>query len=259
MTRADASEQFLNQHTVLDPQDSFTFSCHPKVPCFNACCSDLDLVLTPLDVLRLRHHLAMPSKTFFDQFAQIVMAPDTGLPMLKLRMDTSPKHPCPFVSPKGCTVYPARPGACRIYPMGRASTMENGQVVERFFLIREPHCRGFEEQKTWTPTAWMADQAVAEDSRFNDLFMELFAVQRQTGRRLPQQKAHLVLLALYALDDFKPFLVRMGLPDKFGLTEEARQALLDNEKDRLLFALNWLKLILTNGPPASSFHVETHP
>ena len=31
----------------------FTFACHPGVPCFTECCRELDLALTPYDVLRL--------------------------------------------------------------------------------------------------------------------------------------------------------------------------------------------------------------
>ena len=35
----------------------FSFACHPDVPCFTKCCSDLDLALTPYDVLRLKNRL----------------------------------------------------------------------------------------------------------------------------------------------------------------------------------------------------------
>jgi len=39
----------------------FSFACHPGVPCFTKCCSDLDLALTPYDVLRLKNRLEVSS------------------------------------------------------------------------------------------------------------------------------------------------------------------------------------------------------
>lgn len=33
---------------------SLCFACHPQVPCFNECRRELDLALSPYDVLRLK-------------------------------------------------------------------------------------------------------------------------------------------------------------------------------------------------------------
>ena len=43
----------------LDTSQPFCFACSPKVPCFNACCRDLNQVLTPYDVLCLKRFLEM--------------------------------------------------------------------------------------------------------------------------------------------------------------------------------------------------------
>jgi hypothetical protein len=46
---ADAPEQLkrkiLSDYPRLGPDDTFTFSCHPGVPCFNHCCGDVNIFL----------------------------------------------------------------------------------------------------------------------------------------------------------------------------------------------------------------------
>ncbi|MFH0789406.1 MAG: YkgJ family cysteine cluster protein, partial [Pseudomonadota bacterium] len=48
--------------------DSFSFACHPGVSCFTECCRDLNCVLTPYDLLRLKKSLGMTSSDLLDQF-----------------------------------------------------------------------------------------------------------------------------------------------------------------------------------------------
>ena len=45
----------------------------------------------------------------------------TGLPVVSLRFNDSNDLACPFVTEAGCSVYPARPGSCRTYPLPGAS------------------------------------------------------------------------------------------------------------------------------------------
>ena len=53
----DASREFMENLPELEPGKTFCFACHPEVPCFNRCCAELTLPLTPYDVLRLRRHM----------------------------------------------------------------------------------------------------------------------------------------------------------------------------------------------------------
>ena len=68
---------------------------------------------------------------------------------LLLKMDSANENRCPFVTPQGCSVYEDRPGACRMYPLGRASTSHplDGSRREFYFTVKEDHCRGFEQEK----------------------------------------------------------------------------------------------------------------
>ena len=242
----DATQAFLESLPELAPGQGFRFACHPKVPCFNACCSDLSLMLTPYDVLRLRRQLGLSSREFIARHALTAKAPDTGFPMLRLRMrEEIPGAPCPFVTREGCTVYPGRPGACRTYPLGRATkTGPAGEVLEQFFVVREPHCRGFEQEASWTSASWLQDQDLKEYNRHNDRYMLLLAEAKNRGAALDQKQANMVFLAAYNLDSFRDFLVNTGMLGRLDLTEEGNAAILADEERRLLFAMDWLELVL---------------
>ena len=64
---APQSEQF--QPIVAEQE--LTFACHPGVSCFTECCRELDLALTPYDVLRLKRHLQLKSGQFLERYVII--------------------------------------------------------------------------------------------------------------------------------------------------------------------------------------------
>lgn len=245
-TDNDATQAFLESLPELAPGEHFRFACNPQVPCFNACCSDLTLMLTPYDVLRLRARLDLSSRDFIARHALTAQAPDTGFPMLRLRMqDDIPGAPCPFVTRQGCSVYPGRPGACRTYPLGRATkTGPAGEIVEQFFVVQEPHCRGFEQDSSWTSATWLTDQDLKEYNSHNDRYMLLLAEAKGRGAMLDQKQANMVFLAAYNVDAFRDFLANTGMLGRLELSEERQAAILKDESERLLFAMDWLELAL---------------
>jgi len=241
----DQTQDFLDSLPELAAGETFCFDCHPGVPCFNACCGELNLMLTPYDVLRLRKGLGLGSREFIDKHADLQVAPDTGLPLFRFRMDAERGNVCPFVSAEGCTVYPDRPGACRTYPLGRASKPgENGETIEQFFVVNEAHCRGFEKGTDRTAGEWLKDQGLEEFNRLNDRYMRIMARQRHSGAPAPVNKGNMAVLALYQLDSFKDFIRDMGVLDRLDLSEERKAAIMADETARLEFAFDWLELIL---------------
>lgn len=245
MQDQDATQRFLDSLPELAQDQEFKFSCHPDVPCFNACCGDLNLMLTPYDVLRLRRALNEPSTEFINNRTHAAMAPDTGLPLFRLRMCDDKRKSCPFVSAKGCTVYPDRPAACRTYPLGRATRIDDeGQVRERFFLVRERHCRGFEEDTVFTPATWLTDQELATYNENNDKYMRFMARVKATGQAINPKHANMAALALYQLDNFLEFIKNTGVLNRLDMAPERAAAILEDEEARLDFALEWLTLIV---------------
>lgn len=240
---ADATAAFLKSLPELAPGERFRFACHPEVPCFNACCSDLTLMLTPYDALRLRRALGVSATDFINHFATRFVAPDTGFPMLHLKMREEREKRCPFVTPGGCSVYGDRPGACRTYPLGRATKLdEQGNVVEQFFVVQEPHCRGFEQTATWDAPGWLADQELSRYNQYNDRYMRLMALARGKGAALTQKQAQMVWLAQYQPDAFQEFITKMDLFRLVEIDEARKNAVLTDEEASLTFGLDWLEL-----------------
>lgn len=244
----DTSQEFLDRHQELGPGQSFCFACHPGVPCFNACCSALDLMLTPYDALRLRRTTGQSSREFLHLFATLLAMPDVGLPMLHMRMLDDARRKCPFQRETGCAVYQDRPSACRTYPLGRATQPGAEGTQERVFVLREPHCRGFEAGRDFGAQAWMQDQGLLPYNAANDRYMALAADLRRFvaggGAPLGPKQTGMAGLALYQPDEFQVFLRQSGLMDRLDLAEERRQAVLADEEACLDFGYDWLGLSL---------------
>ncbi|MCB2186141.1 MAG: YkgJ family cysteine cluster protein [Deltaproteobacteria bacterium] len=228
----------------------FSFACHPEVPCFNECCRRLNLVLTPYDVLRLRTHLGLTCLEFLERHA-IVEPGQNGWPLPRLKMNEDAEGACPFVSPAGCTVYPDRPGACRMYPLGRATkgATAAGTVEEAFFLVREPHCQGFAAGPTWAPRDWMADQGLADYNAINDLFLPLVTRQAPAPSvQKAQQKMQMFFMACYNQEAFRRFLVESPFLRMFEMPPARLEALRTNDLQLLKFAFEWLRFSLFGEP-----------
>ena len=258
----DATQKFLESLPRIKEGENFWFACHPEVPCFNACCSDLTMPLTPYDVLRLCRGLEMGSEQFFEEFTRVGCYEDTGLPLLHLRMEDSPGRPCPFVTEQGCGVYEHRSSACRTYPLGRAACRaEQGQgeagpitLEERYFLVREEHCKGFAQSREWTVDTWLADQGMETYNRMNDRYMRLIARYKDLakGAILSGKHATMALLCLYQQDRFLEFLQSVDMFSRVNITgeydgvsgQEAVALILRDPEQRLWFAFDWLELML---------------
>jgi hypothetical protein len=47
--------------TLLDSGTTIQFRCRKGIACWNACCSNIDVSLTPYDILRLKKRLDLPA------------------------------------------------------------------------------------------------------------------------------------------------------------------------------------------------------
>ncbi|MFA4837419.1 MAG: YkgJ family cysteine cluster protein, partial [Dehalococcoidia bacterium] len=117
-------------------EHAFKFDCHTQVSCFGKCCRDVNIFLTPYDVLRMKNALGIPSAEFLEKYATPLILEENQLPVLLLKMgeDDADKK-CPFVSDAGCTIYNDRPWSCRMYPVGLASSKTQTSAGEEFCFI----------------------------------------------------------------------------------------------------------------------------
>ena len=103
---ARLQEKILQDYPRLGPDDKFQFACHPGVPCFNRCCSDVNIFLTPYDVLRLRKRLGMGSTEFLEKHVLLPVQKDMKTPVVVLRMNEDEAKTCPFLGAEGCSAAP---------------------------------------------------------------------------------------------------------------------------------------------------------
>lgn len=185
-------------------EDSFRFHCHPGVSCFTECCRELELALSPYDIIRLKQALGLSSPEFLERYGIIEFGPEDLYPKVYLAMVDDGRASCPFVGASGCQVYDDRPGACRTYPLGRGASLDqNSQSNEHFIIIHENHCQGFDETQSQTVRDWQHDQGTSDYNRFNDLLLTLLPHASSAAPRLSDDEATLFIDTLYNLDLFR--------------------------------------------------------
>ncbi len=232
--------------------NSFTFRCHKDVACFNACCAALRLILTPYDVLRLKNRLGLTGADFMDKYTETTMEKSSRFPVILLKMNQDERKTCPFVAEDGCQIYTDRPGACRIYPLGRASatgeannSARQPQVQEKFFLVKESHCLGFNEKKNWAVSEWLQGEGLGDYNSVNDQWLEIITSKKGLGDDMAvTKKMQMYIMACYNLERFRDFVFKSRFFQLFDIPEQLKENIASNEKALLLFAFSWLKFSL---------------
>ena len=84
-------EEILKDYPRMGLEDSFTFQCHPGVSCFNECCGDVNIFLTPYDIIRLKNALGIPSQEFLDKYTLMPFDKNLGYPVILLQMEDNEK------------------------------------------------------------------------------------------------------------------------------------------------------------------------
>lgn len=225
----------------LAEDETFHFRCHPEVPCFTECCRQLDLALTPYDVLRLAKNLGLSGADFLEQYVLIEHHEGEAFPRVYLGMVDDGRASCPFVSKAGCAVYHDRPGACRTYPLGRGAFLAaDGSPREIHALLSEAHCRGFQENAVQTARSWQADQDLSPYNAMNDELLFLLQDKRlKDGWRPDGNEIELYLDTLYRLEQFKARALAGEITDLplIGLEIQAAQG---DDEAFLRAGIKWL-------------------
>lgn len=229
----------------LTLESKLKFACHPGVPCFTACCHNIKIILTPYDILVLSERLGMKSSDFITQYTEPTFLEKTDMPgvKIKLREDTGG---CPFVTPEGCTVYADRPSACRYYPVGMADFHEGGtndaEEQKFFFLVKEPHCKGFEEDKHWTIGEWRQDQGVDVRDEMNKEWLRLVMRRKSFGYQatLSEGAKRMFFMASTDLDSFRRFIFESSFLDTYEVDQEILDKIREDDIELMHFSFKYL-------------------
>jgi uncharacterized protein len=225
--------------------DRFTFHCGPDMECFTKCCSDVTIVLTPYDVLRLKHALGIDSSEFLEKHTLTPCFPNQKFPLVLLKMDDKTRQ-CPLVSEKGCRVYKDRPWSCRMYPLGAAEPKVVTSEDRAFhFVIVEDVCLGHRAGASCSVREWMAGQGVEEYEMMSASFKDLTLHDFWDGKEeLSPQQADMFYMACYDLDRFRRFVFETKFLQFFDVDEARVEAIRTDDEELLEFAVQWLRFSL---------------
>jgi Fe-S-cluster containining protein len=246
--RARLQERILADCPRLGSDDTFRFACHPGISCFNRCCGDVNVFLSPYDVLRMKKRLGMTSGDFLAQYTLLPIHKDMKTPVVMLRMNDDEGKTCPFVTDAGCSIYRDRPWPCRTYPLGLAAQKDtpDGWRGERFyFLLQEPVCRGYDEPREWTVRQWFDEQGLDEYDAWGEQFKELTLHEHfEKGGSLSPEKIRMLYTACYDLDKFRQFVFESTLLERFEVDEDFVGEMRSDDEALLRFAFLWLRFSL---------------
>ena len=229
----------------IQATDPLRFACHPGVACFNECCRELDLALSPYDVLRLRKALGMRSGSFLEKYIIISREEGQTFPLCYLTMIDDGRASCVFVTEKGCQVYGDRPGSCRVYPIGRGVFIgKNGTIEESLALVHEQHCQGFTEERCQLCAEYLDSQGMGQYKIYDDALLPLHQhPQVQAKKFIPAEKQlNQYILALYDLDRFRQLLNAGTISLPFPLSAKEMQGLTGDDAELMLLGIKWLCL-----------------
>jgi len=141
-------------------------------------------------------------------------------------------------------VYANRPSSCRTYPLVRAisRSRETGLSSERFMLLRESHCLGFNQDKTQTARQWVMQQGLAEYYAYNDMLMEIISLKNQVRPDpLDIKSGHIFHLALYDLDSFRLQIFDNNLIEDREMEPAMIEAIKTDDAALLEFGMEWVQ------------------
>lgn len=232
----------------LSLEDTIQFHCHKAIACFNVCCQQTDVTLTPYDILRLKKRFGLTSSEFLARYTLPFEMDSHSMPGVKIRpLDNSAG--CPFLCAEGCSVYEDRPTACRYYALGLLSMrLENATVDEdAYFLVKEEYCLGHHEPRTLSVQAYRQEQGVDEYDEINREWRQIILKKRSSGPTVgkPSPRSYqLFFLASYNLDDFRVFVQSPGFLEVYALDARTLEQLEFDEVALLKFAFKLLKQVL---------------
>lgn len=240
-------EKILRDYPRLALDSKFKFACHKGVACFGKCCANVNIFLTPYDVLRMKKALGVSSTEFLEKHTFTLVMEENQMPVVMLKMGEDEEKKCPFVSDEGCTIYHDRPWSCRMYPLGLASSKTSPDAGEEFcFIVGEDSlCQGFKEDRDWTVEHWMKDQDVGTYNKKSESYMQFTLHPHFVGKKdLGPAKVQLLYRTLYDLDGFRKMLFESSFFDRFETKKETIEKLRTDDETLLDFAIKFLRFAL---------------
>ncbi|MGZ5106577.1 MAG: YkgJ family cysteine cluster protein, partial [Usitatibacter sp.] len=226
----------------------FTFRCRKGIACWNACCSNIDIALTPFDVLRLKRRLGLTSGEFLREYTVPYEMEKDSIAGVKLK-PVEGGTACRFMGPEGCAVYEDRPTACRYYPLALLAMRREGESTDRdsWAMVKESHCLGHDEPRPITVEDYRREQKLEEYDEAARGWRQLVLKKKSSGPTVGKPSKlslGLFFMACYDLDRFREFVGSKTFANTYDIPADEMAKVLDDDTALLQFAFRFLRQVL---------------
>jgi Fe-S-cluster containining protein len=233
---------------TLEGSARIQFQCRKGIACWNACCSNIDISLTPVDIVRLKQRLEMSSTEFLSTYTVPYEMEKDGIAGVKLKAVVGGTA-CRFMTDAGCSVYADRPTACRYYPVGLLSMRKQDESVDRqyYAIVREDHCLGHREPRTQTIDEYRAEQGVVEYDELARGWRQLILKKKSSGPTIgkPSKRSlELFFMTCYDVDRFRAFVASEAFAGVFDVPDDELHRALTDDFVLLQFGYRFLRQVL---------------
>jgi len=233
---------------MCDGGKSIQFQCRKGIACWNACCSNIDISLTPYDILRLKQRLGITSNDFLLHYTLPYEMEQNGIAGVKLR-PVENGTACRFMTPEGCSVYDDRPTACRYYPVALLSMRKQDEYTDTqsYALVKEEHCLGHNEPREITIDAYRKEQGLEKYDELARGWRQLILKKKSSGPSVgkPSKRSlQLYFMVCYDLDTFRSFVSSEGFTELYDLPADETREILADDTTLMLFGFRFLRQVL---------------
>ncbi len=233
---------------MCDGSKQIQFQCRKGISCWNACCSNIDISLTPYDIVRLKQRLDISSGEFLQKYTVPYELEPGGIAGVKLR-PVENGTACQFMGPEGCGAYEARPTACRYYPVALLSMRKQDEYTDTasYALVKEDHCKGHLEPRTLTIDDYREEQGVERYDELARGWRQLILKKKSSGPSIgkPSKRSlQLFFMVCYDMDRFREFVISDGFTELYDIPDAEMRKLLTDDAELMLFGFRFLRQVL---------------
>ena len=233
---------------LVEGDKPIQFQCRKGIKCWNACCSNIDITLTPYDVLRLKNRLNMSSGDFLVKYTLPYELEPGGIAGIKLK-PVEGGSACQFMQPEGCGVYEDRPTACRYYPVALLSMRKQNEFTDHdaYALVKEDHCLGHFEPRSITLNDYRKEQGVEIYDELARGWRQLILKKKSAGPTIgkpTERSLQLFFMACYDLDRFRQFVEHPSFLDVYDLDDAAMAKILGSETELMQFGFQLIRQVM---------------
>src|SRR5450759_306317 len=233
---------------TFDGAKEIRFQCRKGIACWNACCSNIDISLTPYDILRLKQRFGIGSGEFLQKYTLPYEIERDGIAGVKLR-PVENGTACQFMTAEGCSVYEDRPTACRYYPVALLSLRRQDESTDRnsYALVKEEHCLGHNEPRPITVDNYRKEQGLVEYDELARGWRQLILKKKSSGPSIGKpsvRSRQLFFMACYDIARFRHFVAIDGFHDIYDLPAQEMKNILCDDVELMQFGFRLLRQVL---------------